>query len=338
MNKKIIIGITVASAISIGALSGCKNAVVVEQKIENDSSVEEVTEVENTDNVASENVMENEDADVLDSTQDTEFGLKDYEGFYYYTGTEEIEDYEVTYTYGYQLNGDGTGVSYIQDVIDFTWNETEMHFADRTESFLMEPGKLTVGDIAFEKIEGKLITPNPCDVNIDNISDGIFHAYIAESGIDENDGQTTVWTEILTEDTYDIVDINCMTEGDAIFINGRLFYINSIEKTSSGIININGGIENGGSALIADDESNCFVYVGMDMEKSYTGHGMTTLALSGDIKLTDKSDPSEEKEYIGSDAVVALKELVSEYPLNCHNCTITVENGEIIEINRLFTP
>ena len=27
--------------------------------------------------------------------------------------------------------------------------------------------------------------------------------------------------------------------------------------------------------------------VGMDMEKSYTGHGMTTLALSGDIKLTD---------------------------------------------------
>ena len=71
MNKKIIIGITVASAISIGALSGCKNAVVVEQKIENDSLVEEVTEVENTDNVAIENARPGIRPVIIDTQNNT---------------------------------------------------------------------------------------------------------------------------------------------------------------------------------------------------------------------------------------------------------------------------
>lgn len=334
MNKKIIWGITVASVISIGAMSGCRNVASTEQKAENENTVvaDNATETENTD--VTENTTETDDT----TLEETSFGLKDYEGFYCYTATEEIEDYEVTYTNGYQFNGDGTGVSYIQDVIDFTWNETEIHFADRTESFVMEPGKLTVGGIEYNKIEGNLITPNPCYVDIDNIENGIYHAYMSESGIDEAEGQITINTEILTEETYDIVDINRMAVGDAIYINKQLFYVDSIEKTPSGIINVNGGIENLGTALIADDESNCFVYVGMDMERSYTSHGMSDLVVSDGVKLTDKSNPSEEKEYIGSDAIDALKELLKEYPLTWNNCTVTVENGEIVEINRLFTP
>lgn len=332
MNKKLILGITTAAVISISALSGCGNTAGTEQKNENTVVAENTTETEKTEAV--ESAVGTEEA-VL---EENSFGLKDYEGFYYHTAKEEIEDYEVTYTYGYLFNGDGTGVSYIQDVIDFTWNETEIHFGDSTETFTMEPGKLIVEGVEYNKIEGNFITPNPYYVDIDNIDNGIYHAYIDKSGINETDGQTTIWTEILTEETFDIVDINRMAEGDVIYIKGQLFYIDSIEKTPSGIININGGIENLGTALMAEDESNCFVYVGMDMEKSYTSHGMTTLTVGDNIKLTDRSNPDEEKEYTGSDAVDALKELVSEYPLNWNNCTVMVENGEIIEINRLFTP
>ncbi len=326
MNKRKVLGIIAASVVLIGALSGCGNKVTTEQKNEN------------VDTGVTENVATTENVDVTENTAEETFGLKDFEGFYCYTGTEQIEDYEITYTNGYQFNGDGTGVSYIQDVIDFTWNETEIHFPDRTESFKMEPGKLTVNDIVYDKIEGKLITPNPYDVDINNIENGIYHAYIAESGISEADGKTIIDTEILTEDSYDIVDINQMAEGDVIYINGILLPVNSIEHTQSGLININGGVENNGSAVIAEDESNCFVYAGMDMERSYTTHGMTKLAVSDDLKLTDNSDPSEEKVYTGSEAVPALIELIRDYPLNCNNCTIMVENGEIIEINRLYIP
>ncbi|MBQ0027032.1 MAG: hypothetical protein KBS96_00370, partial [Lachnospiraceae bacterium] len=159
----------------------------------NDKKVEETAPVETTNEVTAE----------TEDVVETSFGLQDYEGFYCRTDTEQIEDFEVSYTTGYQFNGDGTGVAYGQDVVDFTWNETEIHFADSTEAFVMEPGKLTVRDIVYDKIEGNLITPNPYEVDVDNIEDGQYFVYIDKNGIEEAEGQTTVRAEIYTEDTYD---------------------------------------------------------------------------------------------------------------------------------------
>lgn len=332
MKKRFILGIAVASIISIGMMTGCGKATDAEQKTENTDVVENTTEI------AEEPIEEKTENTAEITTEEPSFGLQDFEGLYCRTETEEIEDYEITYTFGYQFNGDGTGISYGQDEIDITWNETEIHFPDSTESFTMEPGKLTVGGITYDKIKGKFITPNPCDVNVENIENGIYHAYIDNYGINEEDDGFTIRAEIFTEDSYDIVDINRMAEGDVIYINGSLLPVKTIEQTESGILNINGGVENNGSALIAVDESNCFVYAGMDMERSYTRKGITTLAVNDDVKLVDKSNPLGEKEYTGSDAVSALKEMVEEFPLTRYNCTIMVENGEIIEINRLYTP
>lgn len=331
INKKIIFAISVMSVISMGMLSACGNAVSTEQKSENVA----VTENENV--AANENTG-NVDEVAEPAADESTFSLKDYEGFYYYTGIDEIEGSTLVYTYGYLFNSDGTGVSYIQDVVDFTWNETEMRYGEFTESFSMEQDKLIVNDMEFRKIEGKLITPNPYKVDVNNIEDGFFHAYMDESGINEENGKFAIRTDILTVDTYDIADIDGMTEGDAIFIKNQLFYINSIDKTPFGIININGGIENFGSALIANDELNCYVYVGMDMEKSYTCQGVATLTVSDDVKFVDKRDMSEEKEYIGSDAISELKNVLKEDRLDWDNCTVTIENGEIVEIDRLFTP
>lgn len=335
MNRKNIMSIIAASIISIGMLSGCGKASATEPATEQKNESTEVTE--NTTEIVEDAVDTTEESTDI-TLEEPSFGLQDFEGLYCRTDTEEIEDYEVTYTHGYLFNGDGTGVSYGQDTVGFTWNETEIHFADSTETYVMEPGKLTVRDIVYDKVKGNFITPNPYDVDVENIENGIYHAYIDSYEINETDNGLTINTEIFTEESYDIVDIHNMAEGDVIFINDVLLPVKSIEQTDSGIININGGVENNGSALIADDESNCFVYAGMDMERSYTRHGMADLTVSDDVKLIDKHDPSEEKEYVGSDAVSTLKKIVEEFPLNRHNCTILVENGAIVEIDRLFTP
>lgn len=305
MNKKIMLSVVMASAISMGALVGCNNTAKT-----NDTA----------------------------KSEETSSFIEDHKGFYYYTNTEEIEGNEVKYTNGYRLDGDGTGVVYGQDTLDFTWDETGIHFPDRTEAFTLEQGKLIVDGIEYKKLNGNFISPNPSYVDVENIEDGVYHANIGEPQIEESEGKTTIRTGIYTVETFDIVDINNMTEGDAISVSGRVFCIDSIEKTPSGIININGGIENQGTALIADDESNCFVHVGMDMEKSYTNHGFVTLAVNDDVKFIDGSNPTEEKEYKGKDAIVALKELLKKSSLTENNCTITVKNGEIIEINRFYTP
>lgn len=339
LNSKVTkrIAAIVIAAAAASTVMGCsveKTVTTTETHTDADGNTVTTTTTETTDE---NGTVKNETTEV-ETAEETSFGLQDFEGFYCRTESEEMEDYEITYTYGYQLNGDGTGVFYGQDVVDFTWNETEIHFADNTEVFTMEPGKLTVGDVEYDKIAGTFIAPDPCYVDTDNIDNGIYPAYIDESGINESDGQVTILTEIYTVDTYDIVDINRMAEGDVIYINRQLLPVQTTEQTASGIIEINGGLENGGSAVVAVDESNCFVFAGMDMERSYTLRGVATLAVSEDVKLIDNYDPSEEKVYAGSEAVSALKEIVSEYPLYCHDCSITVEEGAIVEINRVYRP
>lgn len=266
------------------------------------------------------------------------FGLKDFEGLYCRTETEKIEGLDVTYTNGYLLNGDGTGMHYGQDNVEFTWNETELHFPDNTENFTMKPGKLTVGDLVYDKVKGNFITPEPIPVNIENIDNGNYYVSIDKAGISETDGKVTIKTEIFTEDIYDIVDVARMSEGDVIYINGRLLPVHSVTETASGIKEINGGVENNGSALRPVDESNCFVYAGMDMERSYTRRGIADLAVSENVRLIDNGDPAEEKVSIGSEAISALKEIAEDYPFTCHDGYLLVENGEIIEIHRTYRP
>lgn len=329
--KRIIMAITVISIISMGMLTACGKTAIEEQKNENLEVAENIADNEKTEVI--ENATEAEE-----STEESSFGLKDYDGLYCMTATDEIEGYEVTYTWGYQFNGDGTGMYYGQDNLELTWNETEIHCGGHSETYTMEPGKLTVNGITYDKVNGNFITPNPCEVDVDNIENGIYHIYISDYGVNEDNGKLTLDVEINTVETFDIVDINGMAEGDVIFIDGLLLPINSIDYTDWGIININGGLENNGSALRADDESNCFVYAGMDLQKSYKSHGIANLPVSENVKLINQRNLPDVKEYTGSEAISLFKEMVHEGPLYCDNCSIMVENGEIIEITRLYTP
>lgn len=323
--------ITAMSIISIGMLSACGNIAIKEQKNEKSEVAEDIIADDNTEII--KNAAETEEP-----IEETAFGLKDYEGLYCMTATDEIEGYEVTYTWGYQFNGDGTGMYYGQDNLELTWNETEIHCGGHTETFTMEPGKLTVNGLTYDKVEGNFITPNPCEVDVDNIENGIYNVYISEYGVNEDAGRLMLNAEICTVETFDIADINRMAEGDVIYIDGVLLPINSIDYTKWGIININGGIENFGSALVAEDESNCFVHAGIDLEKSYKSHGMANLPVSDDVKLINQRNLPDVKEYTGSEAISLFNEMVQEGPLYCDNCSIMVENGEIIEITRLYTP
>lgn len=298
---------------------------------------------------STESGTDNNQNDVKEEPQmadnQSSFGLKDFEGFYYETITDEIEGFEVTSINGYLFNADGTGTYYGQDVIDMTWNETEIHSGGSVYTYQMEPGKLTIhdeviGDITYNKLAGNFIKPEPYMVDIDAMDDGIYSAEIFKDSISETDGVLSIRTEIYTEEIYDIVEINQLAKGDILYIDGMLIEVNTIDTNKWGLLIINGGLEEGGVALKPYDESNCYMYCGIDEEVSYTRHGITTLPVSEDVILTDNStDPSVGTEYSGVEAVKeALDTILSEYILSEDNCKIRVEKGSIVEINKTYRP
>jgi len=278
-----------------------------------------------------------------DSDNNQTFGLKDFEGFYYKTDTEEMDGYNVTYTYGYQFNGDGTGTYYGQDNIEITWNETEIHCADNVYNYDMEPGKLTVHmeqgfDEVYEKLKGKFIKPNPYNIDVNNVSDGIYPAYFTSEDISEADGTYTITVTLFTEDTYDIVDIGQMASGDIILVDGQLFEVKTIDTSDTGFKDINGGIEEGGASLRSVEESNCYVYAGFNDMTTYTNQGRANIEVGNDVKLTDDSDPTASKEYTGAEAMNQLRILTDNYSISEYSCRLLVEGGEITEITRMYTP
>lgn len=284
-------------------------------------------------------------ADDIESLEEesSAFGLKDFEGFYYQTVTEEFDGFELISIYGYQFNGDGTGTCYGQDVIDITWNETEIHSGGNVVNYQMEPGKLTVhdevvGDIIYNKLSGNFVKPNSHAVDMDAIEDGIYPVDIYQDGVSMMDDVLSITAEIYTEETYDIAEIGQLAPGDILFINGMLYEINTVETSQYGSLEINGGLEEGGTSLRPHEESNCYMYFGMDDECSYSRQGIATIPVSAEVKLTDSSDLSGEKVYSGEEVKAALDLILSDDFLSRYNCRIRVENGSIVEISKMYRP
>jgi len=226
--------------------------------------------------------------------------------------------------------------------VDITWNETEIHFDSSACNYDMEPGKLTVhgetGDKVYEKTAGKFVKPNPYNVDVNNMTDGIFPACILEGAIKDSDSGMTLYSQIFTEDTYDIVDIGQMSEGDILYVDGSLMEVKSVDTNSYGTKLINGGLDEGGTDLRPVEESNCYVYFGYNDITSYTSQGFADFKVNADVKFIDNSEPSEEKVYSGKEVKDAVNEFVANHGLNEYNCKVMFENGEVTEINVVFIP
>ena len=92
------------------------------------------------------------------------------------------------------------------------------------------------------------------DINaLDNCAVGVFlemgDAYVDDSGIMVMD--VTVYSYEL----YDMVDIVAISENDVIVRLGEEVTVTELERLKSGLVRINGGIENSGFDLISNDST-----------------------------------------------------------------------------------
>ena len=217
--------------------------------------------------------------------------------------------------------------------------ESKQPESANTEAVVEQETPEAAPEEAPEEVEQKepalIVQPLP-DTTMDNLEDAILSVSFNEGDAYVDDtGKMQMKVKIYTYDKYDMVDIAQLKEGDIIVTHAGEVEVTSLERSESGILFVNGGLENGGFDLVTDD-SGIFFETGFDDAKNWYQVGEETIRVSADMEGLDNSNPDagEVVLYPGSFLVGE----VTDYNFTPHNTTIRVEGGQIVELNRMYTP
>ena len=154
-------------------------------------------------------------------------------------------------------------------------------------------------------------------------------AYVDDTGVMQ------MHVTVYTYDLYDMVDINGLKPGDVIVTHSGETAITSIESNDLGTIFINGGLEEGGFDLFSDG-GGVYYETGFNDIKNWYAAGEVTLRVSDELQFHDKMDPDKGTQiyYAGS----FLTGEVTDYNFTPNNTTIRTENGQIVSMERIYTP
>ena len=183
--------------------------------------------------------------------------------------------------------------------------------------------------------ETHTITPLP-DTTMENLSDAILSISLDEGDAYVDDsGRMQMDLKIYTYDKYDMVDIANLKVGDTVVRHFGEVKVVSKEQNEAGTIFINGGLENGGLDLVTDD-CGIFYETGFNDVKNWYEIGEATIRVSVDFKGYDNADLEQGEVIIyPGDFLIGA---VTNYDFTPYNTTIRVEDGQIVEMNRVFIP
>ena len=183
--------------------------------------------------------------------------------------------------------------------------------------------------------DAQKIIPLP-DATMENLTDAILSVSLDEGNAYVDDqGRMQMDLKIYTYDKYDMVDIAHLKVGDIVVRHSGEVKVLSKEQNEAGTIYINGGFENGGFDLVTDD-CGIFYESGLNDAKNWYEIGEATLRVSVDFKGIDHANPAQGEVLIyPGDFLIGA---VTNYDFTPYNTTIRVENGQIVEMNRVLIP
>lgn len=231
---------------------------------------------------------------------------------------------------------DEHSVIHIEDNGDgwFTYTAIDMGITFRKKIRISHDGRLTKIEDVID--EYRLIAPLPSGLDVENLKDCTVPARFTADDFRWMGGNLRM--TVFGKDLYDAVDVSQMQVGDTLLYTGEPMVIRTIEKLHGGIV-INGDIDNGGCCL-AGYEGGTYVAREWDDHATYTKLGSAEVALAEDFVIIDCGDfPTDPLDTIRTGQKLYLESLTNSrrefFPLNTQ---VTIENGEITEINRHWIP
>lgn len=180
----------------------------------------------------------------------------------------------------------------------------------------------------------------------DPLSDGTYHISFESDKVGVGERRNTINDAVIYDyDRYTAPEIEALREGDTIatHLNGTeeitALTVESIERENN-YVTINGGIEEGGIDLCKQDDH--YRTLTWDDFPVYYEVGVAKqLVMADDIELSDGAADFEADPVIvkGDRAVCdAMSNEEDGYGWNAGNTTVTIQNGEMTHVDRIWVP
>ena len=180
----------------------------------------------------------------------------------------------------------------------------------------------------------------------DPLSDGTYHISFESDKVGVGERRNTINDVVVYDyDRYTAPEIEALREGDTIatHLNGTeeitVLTVESVERENN-YVTINGGIEEGGIDLCKEDDH--YRTLTWDDFPVYYEVGVAKqLVMADDIELSDGAADFEADPVIvkGDQAVCdAMSNEEDGYGWNAGNTTVTIQNGEMTHVDRIWVP
>ena len=224
----------------------------------------------------------------------------------------------------------GTKEESVTDVLEQVETVTEETVEAADEEKIVEEAVVeeVIADEGEEGgVETKVITPLPSTIDMSAL-DNCTLAVSFEKGdaYVDDEGAMQLKVTVYEYELFDMVDIANLKEGDTIVIQKKEVLVETMEILDSGLLFINGGMENGGYDLW-HGESGVYFEHGYNDTKSYQPIGEATIKVSDEFEFVDSSDLDKgEVTFYPGDFLTGYVNIVYDFTPN--NTSIVVENGD----------
>ena len=204
---------------------------------------------------------------------------------------------------------------------------------EETKVDVPEQAEEIVKEAAEEIVEPTVISPLPSTIDMTALDNCTLAVSFEEGDAYVDDtGKMQLKVTVYDYELFDMVDIANLKEGDTIVIQGNEVVVETMETLESGLLFINGGMEEGGYDLW-HDESGVYFEHGFNDAKAYQPIGEATIRVSVDFEGTNESG---EVIYYPGSFLTDYHGVV--YDFTPYNTTIVVEDGQVLHMTHIFTP
>lgn len=192
---------------------------------------------------------------------------------------------------------------------------------------------------------GSVVEPLSNFTITDPMADGEYPVSFSKTNLESTEGGYAISGAALYDyDLYDIVEVTQLKPGDTIrthdAVTGQLIdvLVTTIVQ-SDGVITVNGGLDQGGLDLYAEDT----VYVVREYDDylNYYEIGTVTLPLAENVELQDSSAAPEAEAVVTAGDQAVYEAITAEDSFDywsAGNTTVRVENGAVAAIVRRWVP